>query len=60
MHHKVFVVDDQVVILGSYNFTGNAEEENDENVLIIHDPEVARAFLEEFDRVFREAQEAEP
>ncbi len=60
MHHKVFIVDDQTVILGSYNFTTSAEEANDENVLIIHDPEVAAAFLAEFDRVYQQAQAAGP
>ncbi|HEC35514.1 MAG TPA: phospholipase, partial [Anaerolineae bacterium] len=60
MHHKVFIVDDQTVVLGSYNFTVSADEENDENLLIIHDPEVAAAFLAEFGRVLQEAQTAGP
>ena len=59
MHHKVIIVDDHTVILGSYNFTNNAEENNDENVLIIHDPEVAAAFLAEFARLSQEAQTTE-
>ena len=60
MHHKVMIVDDQVVVLGSYNFTLSAEEENDENLLIVHDPEVAAAFLGEFGRVLQQAQAATP
>lgn len=56
MHHKVIIIDDQTVILGSYNFTGNAEDNNDENILIVHDPEVAAAYLGEFGRVLRDAQ----
>lgn len=55
MHHKVFIVDEQIVVLGSYNFTANADEVNDENMLIIHDPQVAAAFLAEYGRVRAQA-----
>jgi len=60
MHHKVLIIDDQTVVLGSYNFTNNAEENNDENVLVIHDSEVTAAYLAEFGRVLQKAQTAEP
>lgn len=50
-HHKMFVVDGQVVVTGSYNPSRNGNERNDENVVIIHDARVAREFLEEFNRV---------
>ncbi|MFQ6102151.1 MAG: phosphatidylserine/phosphatidylglycerophosphate/cardiolipin synthase family protein [Anaerolineae bacterium] len=56
MHHKVIIVDDATVILGSYNFTASAEEDNDENLLIIHDPEVAALFVAEFGRVYERAR----
>ncbi len=56
MHHKVFIVDNEAVVLGSYNFTGNAEKNNDENLLILHSPEVASAFRTEFERVWRQAE----
>ena len=56
MHHKVIIVDDEFVITGSYNFSYNAENVNDENMLILHDSELARLYLEEFDRVWRQAQ----
>jgi phosphatidylserine/phosphatidylglycerophosphate/cardiolipin synthase-like enzyme len=59
MHHKVIIVDDATVILGSYNFTASAEEDNDENLLIIRDPEVAALFLAEFGRVYEMARTAE-
>jgi len=51
MHHKVFVVDGRTVIFGSFNFTNNAERDNDENLLIVDDPGLARAFEAEFQRV---------
>ena len=56
MHHKVIIIDDETVVLGSYNFTNSAESYNDENVLIIHDVEVAALFVEEFRRAYEEAQ----
>lgn len=56
MHHKVIIIDDATVILGSYNFTASAEEKNDENLLIIHDPEVAALFVAEFGRVYEQAR----
>ena len=59
MHHKVIIVDDATVILGSYNFTASAEEKNDEKLLIIHDPEVAALFVAEFGRVYEQARTAD-
>jgi phosphatidylserine/phosphatidylglycerophosphate/cardiolipin synthase-like enzyme len=59
MHHKVIIIDDATVILGSYNFTTSAEEDNDENLLIIRDPEVAALFVVEFGRVYEMARTAE-
>ncbi|MBN1177828.1 MAG: phospholipase [Anaerolineae bacterium] len=55
MHHKLIIIDDQIVVLGSYNFSANAETWNDENVLIVHDPRVAATFLAEFARVYQQA-----
>lgn len=55
MHHKVIIVDEQIVVLGSFNFSGNADESNDENILIIHHPEIAAQYLAEFQRVYETA-----
>src|SRR5215213_10925028 len=52
MHHKVIVVDGQIVITGSMNFSKNAEESNDENVIIIDNAEIAQLYLQEFERVW--------
>lgn len=52
MHHKVFVIDGRITITGSYNFTESAAEENDENLLIIENADLARAYREEFERVY--------
>jgi phosphatidylserine/phosphatidylglycerophosphate/cardiolipin synthase-like enzyme len=55
MHHKVILIDGEIVITGSYNFSRNAEEKNDENVLIIHSVEIAQQYLLEFERIYRAA-----
>jgi phosphatidylserine/phosphatidylglycerophosphate/cardiolipin synthase-like enzyme len=59
LHHKVFIVDDNTVVLGSYNFSANADESNDENILIVHNPEIAAQYNQEFERVYQQAQAAE-
>lgn len=37
LHHKLMVLDDQVVIAGSFNYTGPANRLNDENIIILGD-----------------------
>ncbi|MBP8973022.1 MAG: hypothetical protein KBH93_04035 [Anaerolineae bacterium] len=56
MHHKVFIFDDSIVAMGSFNFSSRAANDNDENMLIIHNPAIARAYLEEFNRLWAESQ----
>ena len=55
MHHKVFIIDEQIVIFGSYNFSLSAETRNDENLLVIDSPELAQQFMQEFERVYERA-----
>jgi phosphatidylserine/phosphatidylglycerophosphate/cardiolipin synthase-like enzyme len=58
MHHKVFILDEETVVLGSYNFTENADKVNDENLLIVQDRGVAALFLEEFAQIYRQGKSA--
>jgi phosphatidylserine/phosphatidylglycerophosphate/cardiolipin synthase-like enzyme len=51
MHHKVIIIDGDTVITGSYNFSKAAEKSNDENVLIIHSPAIAKTYTAEFERL---------
>ena len=39
LHHKLMVIDQQVVIAGSFNYTGPANRLNDENIIILGDLE---------------------
>lgn len=45
-HNKVMVIDGQIVITGSFNFTKSAETGNAENLLVIHSPELAQKYSE--------------
>ena len=56
MHHKVIIIDEKTVITGSYNFSENADKRNDENILIIHSPQIAKSYLEEFYRLYPSEQ----
>ncbi|MFL5804473.1 MAG: phospholipase D-like domain-containing protein [Roseiflexaceae bacterium] len=56
LHHKVSIIDERTVITGSYHFTSSAERDNDENLVIVDDPTLARAYLDEFERVYAQAQ----
>jgi phosphatidylserine/phosphatidylglycerophosphate/cardiolipin synthase-like enzyme len=59
LHHKLIVVDERIVITGSMNYSTNAEENNDENVIIIDNAEIARLYLQEFERVWNLAGDPE-
>ncbi len=37
LHHKLMILDDEVIIAGSFNYTGPANMLNDENIIIIGD-----------------------
>jgi phosphatidylserine/phosphatidylglycerophosphate/cardiolipin synthase-like enzyme len=60
MHNKIVVVDERFVVTGSLNFSTNAEESNDENVIIIDNPEIAKLYMQDFDRVWALASDPEP
>jgi phosphatidylserine/phosphatidylglycerophosphate/cardiolipin synthase-like enzyme len=65
LHHKLMVIDEQVVILGSFNYTGPANLLNDENIIIVGDLEnkkstvvaaqkkFAKFALKEIDRIIK-------
>jgi phosphatidylserine/phosphatidylglycerophosphate/cardiolipin synthase-like enzyme len=56
-HHKVIIIDDEIVITGSLNFSENADDSNDENVLVISNQDIAAQYLAEFERRWAEAEE---
>jgi phosphatidylserine/phosphatidylglycerophosphate/cardiolipin synthase-like enzyme len=57
LHHKVLIIDGEILVTGSYNFSNNAERVNDENTLILYQPEIARRYFEEFQKIYAQAEE---
>jgi phosphatidylserine/phosphatidylglycerophosphate/cardiolipin synthase-like enzyme len=57
MHHKVFIVDKRIVVIGSYNFSRAAEERNDENIIIVYNEDIAGFFVDEFERDYAHAND---
>ncbi|MFH1400125.1 MAG: phospholipase D-like domain-containing protein [Nanoarchaeota archaeon] len=51
LHHKVFVIDDEIVVTGSYNPTRNGDDRNDENVVVMHGQDIAAVYGAEFERI---------
>lgn len=51
MHSKTIIIDDITVINGSFNFSKNAELNNNEDELIITSPTIAKAFVAEYARL---------
>jgi len=48
-HNKLIIIDGELVIGGSYNFTYSAESRNAENVTFTWSPEIASWYLENWD-----------
>ncbi|MCQ2753721.1 MAG: phospholipase D-like domain-containing protein [bacterium] len=49
MHAKTMIIDDRYVVIGSMNFSNSGENRNDENMLVIENPEVAKYLKQFFD-----------
>jgi len=51
LHHKFAVIDNKIVITGSFNWSPTAAHTNDENLLVIHSPKLAAHFTHEMNRM---------
>jgi len=56
LHHKFAVLDGRDVITGSFNWSPSAAFQNDETLLLIRSPVLARHFEAEVDRLWRGAE----
>ncbi len=56
LHHKFAVLDGRQVITGSFNWSPSAAFQNDETLLLIRSPVLARHFEAEIDRLWRGAE----
>jgi phosphatidylserine/phosphatidylglycerophosphate/cardiolipin synthase-like enzyme len=60
MHHKYAIIDqsvhysDPILITGSHNWSSSADNSNDENILFIHDQEIANIYFQEWAKLFAE------
>lgn len=54
MHHKFCIIDNYKVITGSYNWTKTAAEINNENIVITDTVKIVKAFIAEFDKLWRQ------
>jgi len=52
MHHKVAIIDEYIVLIGSSNWTSSADDKNNENLLVIRSAELAKVFEKEFQRIW--------
>ena len=58
MHHKFAIIDDKILITGSYNWTASAEKRNDENLLIFNNaPDLVKVYRKEFDKIWHRTLE---
>ena len=48
LHSKTMIIDDNYLILGSMNFSYSGENRNDENLIILENPEAAKFYREFF------------
>ncbi len=51
LHHKTLIIDERIVITGSFNWSASARNSNLEILYIFDSREVAAAFMEEYNRV---------
>lgn len=57
MHNKFAIIDNQILITGSYNWTHSAEKLNDENLLIIKESEtLIRKFTDAFTKLWNRSK----
>ncbi|XP_062894481.1 mitochondrial cardiolipin hydrolase [Mobula hypostoma] len=54
MHHKFALIDGSILVTGSLNWSTQGIFRNKENVIIIKDIDVVKAFVEEFERLWNE------
>lgn len=50
-HDKIILLDDMLLVTGSYNFSENAEKSNFENYIATLDPDLVKAYAERFNNL---------
>jgi len=52
MHNKFVIIDNRILLTGSYNWTFSANNRNDENLMVIDDPEIIEIFQNQFEKLW--------
>ena len=60
LHHKVFIIDEETVITGSFNYSNNAAKSHDENIVVIRDPDIASRYMDEWQGLWDSAENLRP
>ena len=60
LHDKIIIIDNSIVATGSLNYSSNADDSNEENVVILDNAEIAALYLQEFDKLWNQANDVQP
>lgn len=60
LHHKYAILDNRVVVTGSFNWTFSADRRNDEHLVVFFDTDLASMFLQEWAARYREVGGSRP
>ncbi len=52
LHHKFAIIDDNIIVTGSHNWSASANYQNDETLLVIKNPVITAHYQQEFDRLY--------
>ena len=52
MHHKFAIIDNRLLLTGSYNWTFSANNRNDESLMAIDDPEIIFRYQKQFKKLW--------
>jgi len=52
MHNKFAIIDNRILLTGSYNWTFSANNRNDENLMVIDDQEIIEIFQNQFENLW--------
>ena len=56
MHNKFAIIDQKLLITGSFNWTAGAEHKNEENLLILDDPTLVQKYAERFEYLWQKGR----
>ena len=52
MHHKVMIIDEKIVLTGSFNWSKSGQESNNENLIVIKSMYIADIYEDEFQEIW--------